>query len=481
MVAISFVLFSLALVGVGVAASIKRKANPEDYLLAGRGVHPVLTGLSAVSTNHSGFMFIGLVGFTYTSGVQAVWLMLGWMLGDVVAWSGLNQRVRRYSEQHGVMSLPALLGVYTDEGQPRQDRALVVLAGWLTLIFLCGYAAAQLKAASTALYALFGWPTWIGIVAGGVIVALYCWSGGLRASIWTDAAQAVVMVAAMAALLLGCYHRADLTELGRGLAHADPALLSWQPQGLAFGFLLYLVGFVFGGFGVVGQPHIMVRYMSVKSVEALSTARWVYFLWYAVFSTSAVFVGLYARVLLPDLLTGASPEDVARLTEGAMPALALKLLAPLWVGLMVAGIFSATMSTADSQVLACSAAVTQDIFPRWRLSYRASKVATLVVAVAAMGIALMADDSVFHLVLKSWSILGSAFGPLLILRLLHRPLRPGVSVLVMLAGPLSVFAWDASVYANDIFVLLPGFVTPFVVYAIAQAVERYVLPTPPNP
>ncbi|MFZ1863814.1 MAG: sodium/proline symporter [Polyangiales bacterium] len=465
-----FVLSLLAFTALGFASSFVRERTTEDYLLAGRQVPAWLTALSSAATNNSGFMFIGLIGFAYRFGVQAIWLQLGWIAGDWVAWTWVHGRVRKVSAEVGACSTPALIAT-SDAG--RFVRSTSVVAGALTFIFLGGYAAAQFKAGSTALQALFGWDLTIGATVGAIIVLVYCFSGGLRASIWTDAAQAFVMIAAMAAIFVAAWNRVgDPAALWRQLAQTDPALTDWFPSNLALGFGLYVMGFTFGGFGVVGQPHILARSMAIESADAIPTARKIYFAWFVPFSALAVMVGLYSRVLLPELAAGAQSgaSIAAHKAELAFPQMALALLPDGVVGLVLAGLFSATMSTADSQVIACSAAITQDIAPQWRSSYVASKAATTFITVLALVLALSAAEGVFDLVLSAWSALGASLGPLVLLRVFGRRVEPALALIMMASGLATVWWWQSSSYSADVFKLLPGMLVPLVIYAVAQAV-----------
>ncbi|MEZ4401468.1 MAG: sodium/proline symporter [Kofleriaceae bacterium] len=472
-VAITFLacLACFALIG---AASVRRsQPTTVDYLVAGRSVSPWLTGLSSAATNNSGFMFIGLFGFAYRYGVQAIWLQLGWILGDVAAWLWVHRRVREYSAEHDVASVPRLLG--TAPGG-RVSRPIMVVAGLLTFVFLSGYAAAQLKAGSATLTGMFGWAPSIGVVLGAVIVVTYCFAGGLRASIWTDAAQAIVMLVALLALL--GYAVASVggpVALERALAAADPALVDWVPRSLRFGFAVYFVGFVFGGLGAVGQPHILVRSMAVRSPASIALAGRVYFAWYVPFSIAAVTAALYARVLLPDLLVGVEPGAAAMVAEQSLPAVATLLLPKVLLGVLLAGVFAATMSTADSQILSCSAAVTQDVWPRLARSVVASKLATLTVAALATLIALWASADVFGLVLGAWSALGAALGPVLLIRLARLPLPTAVGLAMMAAGLATVTWWSRGPYAGAAFELLPGFVVPLAIYGVFLAAAPRVM------
>ena len=196
-VAVSFAAFLVLFVAIGVTSSLRRKNTTDDYLVAGRSIPPWLAALSAVATNNSGFMFIGQIAYTYRVGIESVWMMIGWVVGDLMAWQMVHPRVRRESEQMEVATVPALLGTSRDG----EKRIIIVIGGLMTFVLLGVYAAAQLKAGSTALQTLFGWEPQVGAVIGAVIVVLYCFSGGIRASIWTDAAQSIVMIFAMATLL----------------------------------------------------------------------------------------------------------------------------------------------------------------------------------------------------------------------------------------------------------------------------------------
>ncbi len=462
----SFGLFLLLFTAIGAMAARHKTASSEDYLVASRNVNPWLVALSAVSTNNSGYMFIGLIGFTWRVGVQAIWITLGWVLGDLLTWFWVHRRVRDQSEEVGASSVPGLLA--TDE-RGNLQRPIAIAAGLLTFLFLGGYAAAQLKAGSTTLHALFGWPMWAGSVIGVIIVTVYCMSGGIRASIWTDAAQSLVMMVAMA-ILLGT----AITQVGgfqplmTALASLDPSLIDPIPRGLAFGLALHILGFVFGGIATIGQPHVLVRFMAIDDGRSVRKARNIYFLWYALFSVASFAVGLYARVLMPDLGAGLTGTALVTASESALPSLSVELLPPVLIGLMLAGLFSATMSTADSQILSCSAAVTQDIAPRYRSSYTASKVATLSVAALSLLIALYASAGVFSLVLVAWSALGASLGPILLIRLARLPLPTPLALVMMATGLVTVVLWGNSGWSDAIFKALPGMITPLLVYGMAS-------------
>jgi sodium/proline symporter len=304
----------------------------------------------------------------------------------------------------------------------------------------------------------------VGALLGAMIVVAYCFSGGIRASIWTDVAQSIVMFVAMVLLLLvGVSEAGGPTALWASLEAIDPQLLNFVPVNTPFGFGMFLLGWLAAGFGVVGQPHIMIRAMAIDSAENMATARRVYVVWNVLFSIAAVGVGLVARLLLTEI-GGFDPEL-------AMPTLSVQLLHPALVGLVLAGLFAATMSTADSQVLSCSAAITQDLLPRPGASHYYNKIGTVIVTLIVLAVAL-GGSSVFALVVLAWSCLAASLGPLLVIRCTDRSVTSATALAMMIGGLLSVLGWKYGLgYGAGLYEALPGMLTGFAIYGIGSAVS----------
>ncbi len=400
-------------------------------------------------------MFIGLIGFTYSEGFSAIWITVGWIAGDLVAWFLVHPRLREVSETSSTSTVGALMA----EPYGKGAKVVAGLAGVISILFLASYAAAQLNAGSKALHVMFDWNIEVGALIGAGIVLLYSYAGGLRASIWTDAAQAVVMMGAMLALaFIGLKEIGGLEALFTGLKEIDPRLVDPVPEDLKFGFLLFLIGWLFAGFGAIGrQPHILIRTMALSEVRLIRIARRVYFGWYFPFATAAVIVALCARVIMPEV-DSFDPEL-------ALPQLAQDLLPGVLVGLVLAGIFAATISTADSQLLTCSAAFTQDLIPNAGQSYWKVKLGTALTTLLVLGIVFAAPSSVFQLVIVSWSALGAGLGPLMLVRLFLTPPPAGVAVTMMLAGcAVSIFWGLVLGWTMDLYELLPGMLAGAGVY-----------------
>ncbi len=442
----SFLLFMGAFAGIGLASMWVKEDTTDDYLVAGRGMHPALAALSAVSTWNSGYMFIGFIGFTYTMGYSIIWIGLGSMVGQIVAWIWLYKFIQQAANERGVRSLSSLVSDVT--GSPEAKLAAV-----LSVLFLAVYAAAQLTSGGKALYVMLGWSEVIGILIGFVLVVAYCYAGGIRASIWTDAAQSSVMIIGSSLL---CY--VALGEVGGfsglhdGLEGQNANLTSIVPADLNFGVSLWIFAFFLGGLSVAGQPQVVSRVMTLGTDEDRKTAMLWFFAWQTPFLLIMVIIGLASRVVF----TGSDFDP-----ELGLPMLAMETLGPFWVGLILASIFAATMSTADSQVLACTAAFTDDVMPQISQDHKKTKIVTLVIAAFATAISIFGlyvpgGDSVFALVVLAVYGLGSIFVPILIIRWAGYEPDTNHTMAMMLAALVTVILWSLSGFGDDIFPSVPG-------------------------
>nr|WP_010133475.1 sodium/proline symporter [Microbulbifer agarilyticus] len=455
---VSFLFFLALFAAVGVSSYRKSRGTRQDYYLASQDVSPMLVGLSAVATNNSGYMFIGVIGYTYATGLASIWLMIGWILGDFLGSLWMHRRLRQAAKRSGEASYAGVLACW----QGTRFGTWQKLAGILSLLFLLAYASAQLVAGSKALYAVLGLPIWSGAVIGGVIVAAYCLAGGIRASIWTDAAQSLVMVLAMGTLLVVATQSVGgVTEAWQAMGQVD-GFLDWYPQDLllpgAAGGALFILSWLFAGISVVGQPHVMVRFMALDDSGNMLRARCWYYLWFVLFYAMATAVGMLSRILLSD--QGAFDAELA------LPMMAMELLSPVMVGLILAGIFAATMSTADSLVLSCSSALTHDLLPQRTENTRLLKFATLGITLVAVAWALLNKQSVFSLVVMSWSALASAFAPLLmVLAAGGRPSQK-LAITMSLLGLATALLWRWLGWQAHIYEGMPGILVGLVVFAL---------------
>ena len=457
----SFSLFMCAFAGIGLASMWVKEDTTDDYLVAGRGMHPALAALSAVSTWNSGYMFIGFIGFTFTMGYSIIWIGFGSMIGQIVAWIWLYKFIQQSANERGIRSLSSLVSDVT--GSPEAKLAAV-----LSVLFLSVYAAAQLTSGGKALYVMLGWSEVVGILIGFVLVVAYCYAGGIRASIWTDAAQSSVMLIGSGLL---CYvamqEVGGFSGLHDGLATQDANLTSIVPADLNFGVSLWVFAFFLGGLSVAGQPQVVTRVMTLGTDEDRKTAMIWFFAWQTPFLLLMVIIGLASRVVF----SGADFDP-----ELGLPMLAMETLGPFWVGLILASIFAATMSTADSQVLACTAAFTDDIMPQISQDHKKTKIVTLIIAafatmISIFGLYIPGGDSVFALVVLAVYGLGSIFVPILIIRWAGYNPDTNHTMAMMTAALITVILWSISGFGDDIFPSVPGMGAAFVTHFLMNQIR----------
>lgn len=461
---LSFVGFLLLFTCVGLSSVWRSRGTKEDYYLASGSIHPWLVGLSAVATNNSGYMFIGVIGYTYVTGLASIWLMVGWIAGDFIASLYVHKRLLIATKARGEISYAGVLSHWYGQNHVSLQR----LIGIISLLFLLTYAAAQLVAGGKALHVLLGWPLWSGSVAGAVLVSLYCFFGGIRASIWTDAVQSIVMIIAMGTLLL-----VALMNLG-GVSHAIEQMqaingfMDWLPKDLVVpgfaGGALFIISWLVAGLSVIGQPHIMVRFMTLDNTANMRRAKGWYYLWFTLFYCMATGVGLLARIYLPDVGTFDA--------ELALPTMAQQLLPPALVGLILAGIFAATMSTADSLALSCSVAFTHDILPKKVEQTWLLKITTILITGVALLLALMNNQSVFSMVLMAWSGLASAFAPLLLFLCLGRQPSQIVSIVAVILGFGVALMWREYGLHTMAYEGLPGILAGILILFIFELKKK---------
>lgn len=464
MITTSFIITLLAFLLIGLASVVKSRHSAEDYLVAGKAIPAWLAGLSAVATNNSGFMFIGMIGLTYATGLSSIWLMVGWLLGDFLVSLLTLRPLHAASRSPRVHSYGGLLAHWHGD----DNHLLRRLIGLLTLLFLTLYAAAQLKAGSKATTVLLDWAPGSGVLIGAVIVLLYSAAGGLRASIWTDAAQSLVMLLGMGMLIFGGITLAGgYVSALEQMAAIDGNYLQWFPESNALGITLFILGWLFGGIAVVGQPHIVIRFISLDDPAHINRMRLYYYGWFTLFYGATILVGLLSRI--------AFPQEGDFDAELALPTMALQILPEPLVGLVLAALFAATLSTADSLILSCSAALTRDFVqhPARIHSLWAAKLTTALVLGAAVAIALSGSKSVFALVLDAWGLLGSAFAPLLILSALGRRIPQWLAITMVLGG-ISVFLlWQQLGLGGTLYSVAPGILAALLLYPLGT----WILPS----
>lgn len=468
MVFASFVFFLLGISSViGFLASRKSQKSEADYFLAGQNVSPYTLAFSSCASKYSGFFFAGFMGAAYTSGTLVIWLAMGLLLGHFLTYGFIVSRIQHINSGGWALSIAELISFWHGENRVWLRR----LIGLLTLFFLSFYAAAQLKAGGKALGVALGQPLYVGVFLSTVIILFYCWSGGIRASIWTDVAQIIAMTLSMLLILvITVIREGGIINLFNSFIATAPGTdqVALIPQNLSIGgmpgWLLFFLGSLAFGVCTIGQPHIIIRAMAIQKPEDTKKFIFTNYILETIFVVISIMVGLSTRVILKD----ASSFDA----ELSLFLSAMQMLPGVLVGFILAGAFSSTLSTADSQILSCSASLMRDFPEPPNESLIMAKVGTVGIALLATIIALFGGGTIFSLVIFAFSGLGASIGSVLVLRLFNCSISEWGAIAVALTGGGTVVVWRLLELRDYIHESFPGFVMAFLVYLIIRGLTK---------
>lgn len=431
---VTLVVYQIALLGMGLLAR-RRTHDAADYYLGGRTLGPWVAALAANASSSSAWSLLGVSGFAYAFGLSALWLLPGCIGGFALNWWLVAPRIRGGS----ALTLTELLaGPEARRGQ----RAFVWLASLLTLGCLLVYVSSQMYAAGKTFLFVLVLPDqdrWLGVLVGAAVVVAYVFLGGYLAASITDTLQAVLMVA-VAVLLpaVGLAAVGGVDALAAGLREvpvSNYTSLGGDNAGMvAVGFALGLCGI---GLGYPGQPHAVNKYMGMREGASMAVARTVGMGWAVLLYCGMVLAGLCARLLVPSV----------RDREQALFVLAEHTLPPLLAGIVVAAVLAAMMSTVDSMLLVCASCVTHDLrLGRGQRSgaalLRQARLVVLGISAGAVVAAILVEATIFRYVLFAWSVLGSAFGPPLLVHLWRGPVRPPWLLLATAVGGGTALWWN---------------------------------------
>jgi sodium/proline symporter len=407
------VIYLLLLLAIGFISIRKSSGGLTDFFLAGRNLGKWTVALSAVSSGRSGWLVLGVTGMAYATGLQAVWALAGFITVEVFMFFFAARRFRKYSEQTGSITIPDILeSRYQDK-----SNHLRIVSSLIIIFFMVAYVGSQIVAGGTAFSTSLGLSTTGGMWFTASIILIYTMLGGFYAVSKTDLLQAVFMFLSLIILPIIAIV---------GLGGFGPILDTMHAQGggfinpwvFGFGAIVGLLGI---GFGSPGNPHILVRYMSLKSLKEMRQAALIGSIWNVLMGWGAIMVGLAGRAYFPDI--SALPGENR---EAIFTTLGAELLNPFFMGILLVAILAAIMSTADSQLLVGSSSLVRDIYdkligkgkeiPQKKLVLY-SRISILLIMLLSILLAFSATEFVFWMVLFAWGGLGACFGPALLLSL----------------------------------------------------------------
>lgn len=438
---------------VGLLA-LRRTRSQSDFFVGGRAMNKLVVALSAVSSGRSSWLVLGVSGMAYTRGLGALWAVAGYTVVELIQFLTIGLRLRSDAQRYDSITLLD----WFESRFPASRQKIRLVGAAIIGIFLTAYVAAQLNGGAKTLEAAVQIPFGAALLAAAALILVYMLLGGYIAVAYNDVVRAAIMLLALLVLpAWGLAEIGGLSGLTANLRATDPGLI--DPLSLGFGAL---IGFLGIGLGSPGQPHILVRYMSIDDPKNIRTAGLFGFGWNVVLGAGAVFVGLVGRALVPTAEN--LPEQDP---EMAYLVLSSDLFSPALYGLLVGGIFAAILSTADSQLLVVSSTVVRDIWEKIVRSdvpldearrLKLSRLIVCVAGIAAVALAWGAQGLVFWLVLFAWGGLGAAIGPALILGLFWRRTSAAGVIAGMVTGAVVTIVWRLWLKEpTGLYELIPGF------------------------
>ena len=451
-----FSIYMLFMLGIGLFAWTKTK-NLSDYILGGRKLGHWTTALSAGASDMSGWLLLGLPGYAYLAGFEAIWLTVGLLLGTILNWFLIAPRLREQSEKMGnALTIPEFL-----ENRFRDNTHTIrTIAACFILFFFIFYTSSGLVAGGKLFESVFHLPYDRAVIAGTVAVLLYTTLGGFLAVSWTDLFQGLLMsLVLVVTAIYALDHSAGWQATHDAMAIQNIALtdlfVTSDNHVLGSIGIISLLGW---GLGYFGQPHILARFMAIRSYTMIPIARNIALGWTAVSLFAALIIG-YCGIAIPDInLAGPDSEKV-------FIELVQLLFHPIPAGFCLVAILAAIMSTADSQLLVASTAFTEDLYQT--LFKREASQANLImigrimvvcIALVACFMALHQEETVLSMVAYAWAGFGAAFGPVLLFSLFWKKLTLSAAVGGIVTGAVTVIVWhqvDGGVFV--LYELVPAF------------------------
>lgn len=459
-VLVSLAAYFLLMIAIGVWAYFKSANDSEGYMLGGRNLSPAVTALSAGASDMSGWLLLGLPGYMYASGVVSIWIALGLTLGAFANYLIVAPRLRVYTEvADNAITLPDYFANRFED----KSHLLRVISAIVIILFFTVYTAASLAGGGKLFDSALGLSYSTGLwVTAGVVVA-YTLFGGFLAVSTTDFVQGIIMLFAMIIVPIVAF--TDLGGIGattNAIRNIDPQLLNIF-SGMSFLGILSLMAW---GLGYFGQPHIIVRFMAIRSVKDVPTARNIGMSWMVVSLIGALMTGFAGRAYVQKTaMTLDDPETIFLVFTQF-------LFHPLVSGFLLAAILAAIMSTISSQLLVVSSSLTRDVyklfFDREASESRqvlVGRISVVLVAIVAIFLASDPDSSVLSLVSNAWAGFGAAFGPLVIISLMWKGMNRNGALAGMVVGALTVIFWIyggmtmGDTPLNDwLYAIIPGFI-----------------------
>lgn len=483
LITITIIAYLLMMIVIGIIYSRKNK-NVSDFYLGGRKLGPIVTAMSAEASDMSSWLLMGLPGVAYlTGGAEAGWTAIGLAIGTYVNWLIVAKRLRIYSQKVNAITVPDFFSNrYHDK-----SKVLMGISALIILIFFVPYTASGFSACGKLFSTIFDINYHAAMVISAIVIIAYTCSGGFLAASFTDLIQSFVMTGALIAIVLFGVNQAGGFDAVMDNARSIEGYLSLSnihntvTGGSDKYSLLTIVSLLAWGLGYFGMPHIILRFMAIKDKNKIKTSRRIASVWVVISMAVAIFIGFIGNLLSKQ----GTIENLAD-SETIIIKIALFMsehgaLLAIIAGLVFAGILACTMSTSDSQLLAASSSMSENILKgvfKVKMNEKQSMLSAraVLIIIAILGVVLAWDEnsSVFRVVSFAWAGFGATFGPVMLASLFWKRSNKYGAIAGMITGGVMVFVWKFCISklggAFAIYELLPAFVAALAAIIIVSLV-----------
>lgn len=483
----TIVIYLLAMLAIGFVFS-KNNSDSKDFYLGGRKMGPIVTAMSAEASDMSSWLLMGLPGLAYLTGVaNPAWTAIGLGIGTWFNWLIVARRLRRYSANINAITVPEFYSKrYHDN-----SNVLNAIAALVIIVFFIPYTASGFAACGKLFNSLFGVDYMVAMLISAAVIVGYTIMGGFKAVSTTDLIQSIVMTIALVVVVTFGISKAGGVEAVIDNAKSLPGYLSMKASydvgtnsSTPYSFLT-IVSTIAWGLGYFGMPHILLRFMAIKDEKKLVLSRRIATIWVFIAMGITIFIGMVGLGMTKagelGFLSGSSSETIIVEIAGLISRHGV--LAAIVAGLILAGILAATMSTADSQMLAAASSVSQNIvqdFFKVKISEKKSLfVARLtIVVISLIGVFLARDpnSSVFNIVSFAWAGFGGAFGAVTLCALFWKRSNKWGALAGMIGGGVMVFVWKYAISrlggAWSIYELLPAFIFSLILDIVVSLLTK---------
>lgn len=483
---ISIVIYMIAIIGIGIYYA-KKNNDARDFYLGGRKLGPFVTAMSAEASDMSSYLLMGLPGLAYLSGVCDVfWTIVGLALGTYINWLIVAKRLRRYTAKINAITIPDFFA-----NRYRDKRVLNGIAALIIIIFFVPYTASGFAACGKLFNSLFGIDYMTAMIISAIVIIAYTTLGGFLAASTSDFIQSIIMsIALIIVVIFGINSVGGIEQVFANVkdlpgflnfnATFDAVTGTSSPYGI-----ITIISTLAWGLGYFGMPHILLRFMAIEDENKIKLSRRIASVWVVIAMAIALFIGIMgysmSKANVIPVLEGSATETVIVQIANALSQNGIFFA--IIAGVILAGILASTMSTSDSQLLAASSSITENLMDGVfgvKLSDKAkvivARCSVIVISIIAIFFAADPDSNVFTIVSFAWAGFGATFGPIMLFALFWKRSNKYGAIAGLLSGGVMVFVWKFVIRplggAWDIYELLPAFIVACIFIVVVSLLTK---------